>query len=338
MTELNYQRQAQDYYAKAPVIILGSGTSMAYGLPGMWDLAQHIMCSINYETLPDGENAAWSAFCGKLMEGKGLELALHEVDLSPYVTSLIVQATWDLIVAKDEEVYRNSITDRELFPLGKLLSHMLRTSNPKVDIVTTNYDCLAEYACDQEEIFHFTGFSQGFTRRLSSTMDVRSKRVVNIWKVHGSLDWFYSPDDETETVAITRSNLKPDTYMPQIVTPGNQKYHKTHLEPYRSIIGNADAALDQAGSYLCFGFGFNDEHIQPKLLSRCQRKNAYITVVTQSLTEQSKAVLFSGNVKNYLAIERADDGKSRIYSSQSAQPVEVDGDYWSLGGFLQLII
>ena len=337
MTELDYHKQAQDYYGKAPVIILGSGASMAFGLPGMGDLADYIKANVNTGLSSGDQSDNWMEFCGLLDSGVDLETALHRVNFSEDMTSLIIQSAWKLINAKDEEVYGRSLNDRSLFPLGRLISHMFKSSLSEINIITTNYDCLAEYACDQEEVHYYSGFSHGYTRRLSSPSHVKCDRTVNIWKVHGSLDWFYS--DKTETIAITKPRYLPDRYTPQIVTPGIQKYQKTHLEPFRSIIGYADNALTEASSYFCFGFGFNDEHVQPKLLSKCERDRASIVVATYALTDQAKDLLFSGKIKNYLAIERGKtDSSSIIYSSLSDDPILVDADYWSMSGFMELIL
>ncbi|WP_420555072.1 SIR2 family protein [Neptuniibacter marinus] len=336
MTDFDYQKQAQDYYAKAPVIILGSGASMAFGLPGMGELAEHIKTHVDTSAIPCSETGSWSEFCSLLETGTDLEAALHQVNFSNDTTDLIIQSVWDLINSRDESVYQSSIDDRHLFSLGTMLSHMFKSSLSELNIVTTNYDCLAEYACDQEGLHHYSGFSHGYTRRLAAPGYISCSRKVNIWKVHGSLDWFYST--QNETISIPKSQFRPDDYRPQIVTPGVQKYQKTHLEPYRSIIGSADTVLSNASAYLCVGFGFNDEHIQPKLLQKCQRDGAAIVIVTYALTDQAKALIFDGNIKNYLAIERADDGRSRIYSSQLEDPIIVEGDFWSLQGFLNLIM
>ncbi len=337
MTDFDYQKQAQGYYSIAPVIILGSGSSMAFGLPSMGELAEYLKTKIDNGLIPCDESDSWSEFCGLLDEGVDLETALQKVNFSEQVTDLIIQVVWGLINDRDEKVYKKSVSDRTVFPLGRMLSHMFRSSLTELNIITTNYDCLAEYACDQEELYHYSGFSHGYTRRLVAADNIRCGRKVNIWKVHGSLDWFYSPANET--ISISRAQLKPDDYLPQIVTPGIQKYQKTHLEPYRSIIANADKAISNASSYLCVGFGFNDEHIQPKLLHKCERNGASITVVTHTLTDQAKELLFEGNIKNYLAIERAeDDDHSTIYSSLCDAPIKVDGNFWSLEGFLELIL
>lgn len=214
---------------------------------------------------------------------------------------------------------------------------MFKSSLKMLNIVTTNYDRLAEYACDQGRIHHYTGFTHGFFRQLAPPTEITSARRANIWKVHGSLDWFQSPLEDT--VALSNNQGIPDNYQPQIVTPGTQKYQKTHLEPFRSIIKNADQAINEASSYLCIGYGFNDEHIQPKLMVKCVRQKTPITIITYTLSESAKNLILDGKAQNYLAIERGEtDGQSIVYSSLDKSPLTVEKNIWSLEGYLSLIM
>ena len=214
---------------------------------------------------------------------------------------------------------------------------MFKSSLKIINVVTTNYDRLAEYACDQGRIYHYTGFTHGFCRQLAAPSEISSARRANIWKVHGSLDWFQSPLEDT--VALSNIQGIPDGYQPQIVTPGTQKYQKTHFEPFRSIINNADQALNEAGSYLCVGYGFNDEHIQPKLMLKCLRQSTPITIITYALSESAKRIILEGKAQNYLAIERGEsDEQSIVYSSLDKTSLKVDKNIWSLEGYLSLIM
>jgi hypothetical protein len=332
----DFKKQAQTYYSHFPVIILGSGSSMALGLPGMSDLANYIQDNILPDNIPNNEQSSWCNFCELLKNKKDLENALSEITFSDEVTNIIIEETWKFINQEDEIVYKKSILEKDCFPLGDLLSHMFKTSHKEINIVTTNYDRLAEYACDQKELYHYSGFSHGYTRKIVSRDYIKCARTVNIWKVHGSLDWFCNADNET--ISVVNSNLITQGLSPQIVTPGKHKFQKTHLEPYRTIITSADAALEKANSYLCIGFGFNDEHIQPKLLEKCKNQNARITIITHTLTDKTNEMLGKG-IKNYLAIERNEnDNSSRIHSSEIEDPIIVEGNFWSLNGFLTLII
>lgn len=337
MPELNYQKQAQDYYGMVPVIVLGSGASAALGMSGMSQLAKHLIVYTDVSGLSASEMDVWEKFCQVLRDGTDLEAALHQVTASEDLTSRIVKATWALINSEDLEVFQKSLQDNAMFPLKHLLEHMFRSSLKILNIVTTNYDRLAEYACDQARIYHYTGFTHGFFRQLAAPKEIDSARRANIWKVHGSLDWFQSPMEDT--VALSNIQVIPDNYQPQIVTPGTQKYQKTHLEPFRSIINNADQAINDAGSYLCIGYGFNDEHIQPKLMTKCLRQKTPITMITYTLSESAKKLIFGGKAQNYLAIERGEtDDQSIVYSSLDNAPLTVEKNIWSLEGYLSLII
>jgi hypothetical protein len=337
MSDVNYQKQAQDYYSKAPLIILGSGASAAHGMSGMWALAKHLTAQTDISGLSAGEIGTWKNFCEVLDSGIDLEAALHRVAVTEELNSRIIKATWSLINAEDIHIFNESLQNQAMFPLSRLLRHMLKSSLSKLNIVTTNYDRLAEYACDQERIHHYTGFTHGFFRQLAVPNEINSARRVNIWKVHGSLDWFKSPLEDI--VALSNIQGVPANYKPEIVTPGTQKYQTTHLEPYRSIINNADQAITAANSYLCIGYGFNDEHIQPKLMARCQRQNTPITIITYALSEAAKKLITDGKAQNYIAIERgATNDQSIVYSSLDRTPVTVEKNLWSLEGYLSLII
>lgn len=337
MSEFNYQKQAQEFYSKAPAIILGSGASAAYGMSGMSGLANYLVANTDLTGLSAEEIVAWDKFRQVLLDGVDLESALHKVAVSDSLTARIIRTTWMLINQEDNDVFHKGLQNAAMFPLSRLLKHMFKSSIKTINIVTTNYDRLAEYACDQGGMHHFTGFTYGYFRQLSTPTEITSSRRVNIWKVHGSVDWFQSPLEDT--VALSNIFIVPENYEPQIVTPGTQKYQKTHLEPFRSIINNADDAIKSANSYLCIGYGFNDEHIQPKLMAKCLRNKAPITIITYALSDATKKLIIDGNAENYLAIERGNsDDQSIIYSSLVKEPVTVEKNLWSLEGYLSLIM
>lgn len=329
-------KQAQEYYSHRPTIIIGSGASAALGLSGMGALATHLIENVKIDALPEKDGESWGEFCKLLHDGTDLETALHQVPLSDELTNRVVEQTWQLINPEDIGVYKDSLATPAFFALGQLFSAMFNSTHSAIEVITTNYDRLVEYACEQEGYHHYTGFSHGYTRRLVDRSHLTAQRSVNIWKVHGSLDWFKNGADET--VGLGQVSYIPDDYQAQIITPGIDKYRLTHLDPFRQVISHSDAAIHKANSYLCVGFGFNDQHIQEKLVHKCIREKSMITIITWGLTEAAKKFLESG-VPNYIAIERGEtDMQSIIHSSQLGTPVTVDGDFWSLAGYLSLIL
>lgn len=89
-------------------------------------------------------------------------------------------------------------------------------------------------------------------------------------------------------IGLSNTSKIPEDFIPEIVTPGNEKYKKTYQEPYRTIIQKADFVLENNNSYLCIGYGFNDEHIQTKLVNKCVYNNSTLLILTRTLTEATK--------------------------------------------------
>lgn len=158
-------KQAQDYYKLSPVIILGTGASAAFGMSGMWDLAQYLVKTVDVASEDVATRKGWEECCVLLKNGMDLESALQQAPLGSAVTAKVVRATWDLLNPQDLNVFYSSMTNSVLFPLGKLLRHYLTSTQSQIHIITSNYDRLAEYACEQEGIHHYTEFSYGFPRR-----------------------------------------------------------------------------------------------------------------------------------------------------------------------------
>lgn len=338
MDELETMKlQAQNYCSRIPTMIIGSGASAAFGLSGMGALATHLQ---NNVSPTDDDKKIWEDICTLLKNGIDLESALLQKDLTEDLRQQAVKETWALLNPQDIQAFNQSLQKDDYFPLGQFLQYCFRTNTKTLQIITTNYDRLIEYACEQENIHWFTGFGHGY-RKFQVNEDVLkankvAKKIINIWKVHGSLDWY---DIEGKVVSLGNLEQIPEGCTPYIVTPGNSKFKQTHDEPYRSIIQEADSAIKESQAFLCVGFGFNDKHIQPKLIERCVKDKIPIVILTHTLTEATKKFLFELKPNNFIAIEYNEESQgSSIYSSKIAsEPLVVADDFWSLNGFLSII-
>ncbi len=125
---------------------------------------------------------------------------------------------------------------------------------------------------------------------------------------------------------------------PLIVTPGFNKFERTHDEPFRSAIQGADRVLIGAEGYLCVGFGFRDTHIEPKIIERCRQKSVPIVVLGRSLTDEAKSFLRSKAGVKHLGIEMSALG-SRAFSDEYPDGIDIAlPDLWSLEGFMKLVV
>ncbi|MGO4572896.1 SIR2 family protein [Microvirga sp. 2TAF3] len=332
---------AQACVAKTPVVILGSGASAAHGIPGMGPLAKKLMSAAPPPAMTAEEASQWDAFLTELTY-TDLESALTRVQFTERQTHRVVEVTRDFLLPYDLEVFNNVLSDRRCLPLARLYRHLFKSTHKTIDVVTPNYDRIAEYAADVAEVSHHVGFSYGYMNKRAKDPNTRvyhggqPSRTVCVWKVHGSFDWFRDADEVVLGLPTCRET--PVGFTPMMITPGVEKYRLAYDEPFRTIMRCSDAAMERARAFLCIGFGFNDQHLQTKLIERCEADLLPIVVITMELTKQAKAVLFGGRCRQFLALERSASG-TRMYMKDEPDGVELIGqDIWQLGSFLNMAI
>lgn len=321
----------QGYLENSPLIVLGSGASMPYGLPSMGTLAEEIKKSAIVISDPN-----YGTLCTAI-DSLGLEGAIDSVTLLPQTLNAIRCVVWKTVNENDLSYFdRNPVNPPQA--LADLIRKVLAPTPNKAVIVTTNYDRLAEYSADEVGATAVTGFEGTLIKKLelpAAQLRMRRtrarERVVDIWKVHGSLDWFMAPDGTVAAFPLSRKI--PDTFQPLIIPPGKEKYSTTHDEPYRTVIAEADNAFVQAGAYLCIGYGFNDEHIQPKLLTQIS-KGKPIVVLARTMTAACRKHIVDAGIQKYLVFEYADDSHTKVYGNGWEETYE--GQYWLLDNFLNI--
>jgi hypothetical protein len=317
---------------------LGSGASVSFGLPSMWKLGKHLKNTLTFDD--DADIIQFEAFKKNLEDKNDLEQTLLGIQLNENVLKSVIKATWELIAAADLKAYKQFVLNGKDVSLVELMKHLLSTTNRKVSIVTTNYDRIAEYCASIAEAFICTGYAQNHIGHFSNDIHTNAlsnikgySGQVNIWKVHGSLDWFETPSKENVHLPLS-SNI-PQNYRPLIVTPGLSKYAETHNEPYRTIFTQADSEIQNANGFLCIGYGFNDIHVQPKLIQQIKTKP--IIVITKELSPKTKEAIINGGCKNYILMEENNGTHTKIYSSNQGEHVLDNVSYWQLSEYLKLI-
>ncbi len=323
---------------ETPVVVLGSGHSAAYGVSGMGALKQHLRGTVSPGP-NEQEKTAWAGLISALEE-HDLETALQKVTLPHSLLAAVAQGTRNLLLPEDVDVFRRVVSGEIKLALSRLFRHLFNSTNQALSVITTNYDRLAEYAADAARYTWHTGFTGQYLRLLASSMTASNRRpqgrVVEVWKVHGSLDWFV--DEQGVVTALPDDSQQREQLTPLLVTPGTAKYETTHQEPFRSIIQNADAALASARSYLCVGYGFNDTHLQPKLVERVRHQSTPVVILARTLTPAAQSFAAQFCKKSFLALERAGTG-TRAYFEGHPNGIELaDTSLWVLDEFLEATI
>jgi len=316
----------------SPLVVLGSGASLP-DLPSM-DTLKSTIVSHKATFANDKTSTLW-----KHLATMNLEEAVDKSNLSEKGKQRLRTIVWKCVNDADLRFYNKLISGTNDFPLASLFQKIIKPTPNCVNVVTTNYDRLAEYASDYIGATVITGFEGRFllkpelpTELLKKRRIEARERMVSIWKVHGSLDWF--TNSRQEQVAYPLKCDIPTGHTPLIIPPGKDKNSTTHAEPFRDIIAQADNAFKIAGAFLCIGYGFNDEHIQPKLISQI-RNGKPIVVLAKQATDACRRNILHPDIVKRIVIEEAVAGKTKV--NVHGVEKELDGDLWNLKTFVQQV-
>lgn len=304
----------QSYLKEPPLVIWGSGATIGFGLPSMSKLKDEIGYSI----------PTFDKTCTDLEA----ELGKDEYEASlPEIRKVIRAVVFREDIKAKEQLLR--CPDR--FEGIRRLTSFCYDPHPKVmNVVSTNYDRILEY------VWGYYGFryTDGFEQQELSLFDesrFQDKGIINLMKVHGSLDWF-NVDHEIRKLSTDFA------FDPVMIPPGKNKYRTTHHSPYRELMQKSDDAIKKAPSFLVVGFGFNDEHITP-LLSKKTKNGTPIVVVTKKVTATTEQQLEKAKKVIYIEAD-TDLTQSRIRIIENgntlSETVE-EGQFWTLNTFMDIL-
>lgn len=335
-------KKIQDIVNRNPTIVLGSGASAPYGIAGMKALADMLSSFFSIKKYHDKKiDDIVYEFLEKINTKKmGLEEALLDVRMPEIVENDIKEQVWIEIQKGDLVVY-NNVVQGERLALADLLEYMIYgRSEQTINIVTTNYDRIAEYAISQTEAYLNTFFTNKPIGRFNHSLQFhRSLKGyighVNVLKVHGSLDWF---EKDGQLFSLSNSQIIPQNYSPCIITPGTNKYEQTSQVPYRDLIQQVDNVFREASGFLCIGYGFNDKHIHPNLLNYSEKRQKPILIVAKEITDSIRSRVIDKKKYPYIIIAEKKDGGTIIYDSSETMPLEINADdFWTISGLCKII-
>ncbi|PKK88256.1 MAG: hypothetical protein CVV64_19650 [Candidatus Wallbacteria bacterium HGW-Wallbacteria-1] len=316
-----------------PVILVGSGGSIPYGLPSMKDLADKIFEELNDKYSTD---ESWKDFIVELETSNNLEYALEKIELNENIHHSIISVIWKFIDQADRKAitsFLKTVTTPAISLILKKFVQQTGTTN----IITTNYDRVIEYAIDAVQGNVRSGFQGDCVKTFGFTSERNNvKRCINLFKVHGSIDWFRHKENFNLVATNFYDQIElADSYDAMIVTPGNGKYKETHNDPFRTVMAEADKALRNSPSYLCVGYGFNDEHIQPIIIDENRNKTKPIVIVTKDVTQKMEELFLTVKDSNCIILSENSGGGTMVRYSKS-DSVVFDEEYWKLDQFYKL--
>jgi len=322
-------REVQKRLMDIPIFLIGTGVTIPLGIPGMDILATHLTNNLGDKYKKD---RVWEQIVEKLETGTDLENALTEIRVEGDLFEDITIETWNLITEADLRVFRQARIAGKRLPLANLINKFYQHHPQCLNIITTNYDRVIEYACDQIRVLVDTRYQGNYIRYFSNAK-LKKTNVVNLLKVHGSLDLFRNSTGLVCTIPLQEE--LPEGFTPEIITPGAMKYKAVLTGDSRNILHEADSVINEASAFLCIGYGFNDEQIQDRVIAGLDAGKP-IVLVTKCVSEDAGHLL-ANHSNNYVIIEENPEKKMATRFTINREYEYLDETYWTIDGFMQII-
>lgn len=312
------KKYVQDFFQDGTVTIIGSGLSIAEGLPSMNNLADELKRSMASSLKKVEDKEKWRQINEQFNKGIGLEQALHEVKPTKNLEQKIRLLTANYIRSKEEKALKRVIEDHDSFRLSDYLMKFHITRND-LTIITTNYDRLVEYSCELaglrvDNLFvgkYFSKYSPsqskysffGGVKKRNSKNVIEYDPKVKILKPHGCLSWYLVNNEPVSAPMIREDNCL-------IITPGANKYREGYNEPFDSQRVEANDSIDSAERFIIIGYGFSDDHLETHLRKQIASGKPTL-ILTHTLSEKANEIVNSfSNVTAFTY----DDSGTKIFN------------------------
>lgn len=337
-----------DFFRDKPFVVFGTGMSCAldtrFGMPALEKELSQKLCP---DSQAPEQEQQWTEVMESLQNGNGLEAALDHVS-DPRLLQKITDATAQFISSIDREHALQIAKGEVTWPAQAFFERLVNTlpeGDPVLHVLTPNYDTLFEHACDAAGIYYTSGFFGGLERRMDWGAVKRSlllpgkirhgsrlqttykyRKHVRLYKVHGSLNYFFHHNSVVENNAWMW--MAPDFTTRVMITPGSSKYQT--LQTYRQeLLKSADAEIDNANRFLFLGYGFNDTHVEAYIKNKLIGQACKGLIVTRDSNPRIEGLL--GQAENvWLVCKVHEDGAggTRIFNKRYGGWLELPNRKW----------
>lgn len=284
-------------YSKRIGFLLGAGTSKSIGISDINQLTSKVLAALDskYRTDIDGVKKCLSEpqctiedilnhvrlvreiTCeksGKSYEGLDGECA-KSVDLA------ICEKIYDTIIEEEQNA--------DLTTTMKFASWLNWLGNDFTkELFTLNYDLVLEKSFESLQVPYYDGFvgaNEPFFLPESLEKDSKDNPPlswIRLWKVHGSLGWFWKAKAGSQSERIVRLGVygkKPSGTNEIVIYPSRDKYIDSRKQPFISYFDRLRSyLLDGEGLFMISGYSFRDAHVN-SIIFDCLRHNNRLHVL-----------------------------------------------------------
>ncbi len=361
-------------YSKNVGFFFGAGTSCALGIPDIAQLTSEVELSLkdctakafeivkeDLKTMIQDREVNIEDILNQIRRIRELTKESKEKTYlnvcgndAAIADSEICKAIYQVINAK--EASASLISTKRFLAWYNLLNHDFTK-----EIFTTNYDLVIEKALEASEIPFFDGFVGSYEPFFwQESVDHQAKigdltkNWLRLWKIHGSLSWFWKYSDMTKSYRIIRigniSNI-PDIKNEIVIYPSKDKYDSSRKQPFVAYFDRLRSYLLSGELlFIITGYSFSDQHINEIILN-CMRQNNRLFMIVFSYKDIDVENLFRSS-SPYLNLNAFGPTKAIIngelgewnFNKSTVKSTENTTTYWNeekseliLGDFNKLV-
>lgn len=290
-------------YSKNIGFFLGAGSSCAVGIPNITQLTNDIEQSLteplqkHFKTL----KADLISVCAP--KAVNIEDVLNQIRRIRELTAeskdkkyldIDGESSKKLDVEICKLIYQK-ISEKEkianLESIKKFLA-WLCIQNPEYskEIFTTNYDLILEKSLEEIQIPYFDGFVGSYEpffwqesiEKFVVNADI-TKNWLRLWKIHGSLSWFWKKNEKTNSHKVVRlgkvEKIESETNE-LVIYPSKDKYDSSRKQPFIAYFDRLKKYLTNGELLFVFcGYSFSDQHINEIIFNSLRQNNRLFSIV-----------------------------------------------------------
>jgi len=378
MNKINVIREIRELkthlsYSKNIGFFFGAGTSCALGVPNVEMLTTGIEAKLTGDFLANFKLVKADLETNITTRKVNIEDILNQIrrireltgetakvyegvsgENAKLLDKEICTVIYDIIA--DKENVANIDNTKKFFAWLSLLNR-----DYSKEVFTTNYDLIIEKSLEASQIPYFDGFVGSYEPffwqesidQFVSKNDL-TQNWIRLWKIHGSLSWFWKEDLKTNSQKIIRigkiDNIK-DEDNELVIYPSKEKYDSSKKQPFIAYFDRLKNYLLSGELLFVFtGYSFSDQHIN-EIIFNCLRQNNRLTALVfffqdtevENLHKQTSSYLNLNVFGPTKAIINGNLGEWE-YTLTDLKPNEKSDSYWNktdskftLGDFNQLV-
>ena len=230
------------------------------------------------------------------------------------------------------------------------------------EVFTTNYDLIIEKSLEASQIPYFDGFVGAYepffwqeSVEQSVGKDDTTKNWVRLWKIHGSLSWFWkqnSADASQKIIRVGKFDKAGATDRELVIYPSKEKYDSSRKQPFIAYFDRLKSFLLSGELLFIFtGYSFSDQHIND-IIFNCLRQNNRLFCIVFCFKDSEVEALHKLTASSYMNLNVFGPKKAIVngalsdwqFDKPAVKDTEKYDSYWDeaksefkLGDFNQLV-